>query len=222
LINAIVLNKNCCNFGKKIEMSLPNPTSEIKIKEAATKVFLLKGFDGATTREIARESGLNLALVNYYFRSKEKLFREIFEEMLRLFFQGMTEIFNKPLTLREKINALIDHDYEMFRNNPHLSIFVVSEVHRNPERFFSMIELRSIIDIKFFEEQFQKAIDECIIRQIKAENALMLITSSMQNLFSNKVLIMHLNNMSEEQYDEFVTMQKNITKEMIINYLFKE
>lgn len=48
-------------------------TTEEKIKQAATKVFMEKGFDGTTTRDIATEANINLALLNYYFRNKQKL-----------------------------------------------------------------------------------------------------------------------------------------------------
>jgi AcrR family transcriptional regulator len=209
-------------LAKKREMSVPNPTSEIKIKEAATKVFLSKGFDGATTREIARESGMNLALVNYYFRSKEKLFREIFEEMIHLFFEGMIEIFHQSLTIKEKIIALIEHDYVIFKQHPDLVIFVVSEVHRNPERFFNMIQFKSIIDFNFFDEQFQQAINDGIIRNIRADSILLLITSPIQSLFSNKILIQHISDLTDEQYEEFTFAQKEIHKDMVIKYLFKE
>ena len=41
---------------------------------AAEKVFGSVGFDGATTREIAREAGVNLALIHYYFGNKRALF----------------------------------------------------------------------------------------------------------------------------------------------------
>ena len=51
-----------------------NPSTEEKIKEAARRVFTKKGYAATRTRDIAEESGYNLALINYYFRSKEKLF----------------------------------------------------------------------------------------------------------------------------------------------------
>ena len=52
--------------------------TELKIKEAAKKVFLERGFDGAKLRHIAEEAGTTMAMVNYYFRSKEQLFQSIF------------------------------------------------------------------------------------------------------------------------------------------------
>lgn len=58
-------------------------STEEKIKEAARKLFTQKGFAATRTREIAEEAGINLALLNYYFRSKQKLFDLIMEENFR-------------------------------------------------------------------------------------------------------------------------------------------
>ena len=43
--------------------------------EAALEVFSERGFDGATTRDIAARAATNLGLITYYFDSKEKLWR---------------------------------------------------------------------------------------------------------------------------------------------------
>ena len=41
-------------------------STEQKIKEAAQKVFMKKGYAATRTRDIAEEAGINLALLNYY------------------------------------------------------------------------------------------------------------------------------------------------------------
>ena len=53
-------------------------STEEKILNAAKKVFLTKGMDGARMQDIADEAGINKALLHYYFRSKDKLFEQIF------------------------------------------------------------------------------------------------------------------------------------------------
>jgi AcrR family transcriptional regulator len=45
-----------------------------KIMQAARALFSVKGYEGASVREIAAEAGVNIAAVNYHFTSKEKLF----------------------------------------------------------------------------------------------------------------------------------------------------
>ncbi|MCX6271040.1 MAG: helix-turn-helix domain containing protein, partial [Bacteroidetes bacterium] len=50
-------------------------STEEHILQAARKVFARKGLDGARMQEIADEAGINKALLHYYFRSKDNLFR---------------------------------------------------------------------------------------------------------------------------------------------------
>ena len=51
-----------------------NASAEDRIKEAAKKVFVQKGYAGARMQDIANEAKINKALLHYYFRSKDQLF----------------------------------------------------------------------------------------------------------------------------------------------------
>lgn len=55
-----------------------------RILEAAQTVFHEEGFDGATTREIARRADVNMALIARYFGSKKGLFEEAVLPFLHL------------------------------------------------------------------------------------------------------------------------------------------
>lgn len=56
-------------------------TTREKILAAATEIFAAKGFLRATVREICAKAKVNLALVNYHFESKEKLYEAVVEQM---------------------------------------------------------------------------------------------------------------------------------------------
>lgn len=49
--------------------------------EAASHLFAAKGYAAVGTREIAERAGVNLALIQYYFGSKGKLFIEVVHRM---------------------------------------------------------------------------------------------------------------------------------------------
>jgi AcrR family transcriptional regulator len=55
------------------------------ILDVAERVFADFGFDGASTRTISGEAGVNMAMLNYYFGSKEGLFLAIFERKISSF-----------------------------------------------------------------------------------------------------------------------------------------
>src|SRR3546814_7833693 len=78
-----------------------NISTEEKIKEAARKVFTRKGYAAARTRDIAEEAGINLALLNYYFRSKEKLFHQVMIERMQELFGVLIPVMNDTSTALE-------------------------------------------------------------------------------------------------------------------------
>jgi TetR/AcrR family transcriptional regulator len=98
------------------------------IWDAARKIFLSKGLSGARMQDIADEAGINKALLHYYYRSKEKLFAQIFEKELNGFVHNLESIFTSSLSFFEKIEKLVEHDYETFTQCPELPLFLLNEL----------------------------------------------------------------------------------------------
>ncbi len=83
---------------------------QIQIMEAAEELFAEQGFAGTSVRDIAEEAGVNLAMISYYFGSKEKLMESLFKyrgESIKLQLEIMLE--NKELNSLQKVYALIDN-----------------------------------------------------------------------------------------------------------------
>lgn len=53
---------------------------QIQILTTAERLFSIKGFDGTSVRDIADEAGVNIAMISYYFGSKEKLMEALFAQ----------------------------------------------------------------------------------------------------------------------------------------------
>src|SRR6516162_7868399 len=99
-------------------------STEEKIKEAARKLFTQKGYAMVRTRDIAAEAGINLALLNYYFRSKEKLFDIIMMENFRQFIQGISvNIYDEKTSIEEKIEKVTAAYIDLLTNHPDLPLF---------------------------------------------------------------------------------------------------
>ena len=137
-------------------------STEKKIKEAARKVFLEKGYGQARTRDIADEAGINLALLNYYFRSKEKLFGIIMEESMQQMFGLIVSIVNdKAVSLTEKIDIVVNRYIDSLRENPNLPLFVLSEMQANPHIIMDKTGLTdNMISNNYFYKQIQEQIDK--------------------------------------------------------------
>jgi len=63
-----------------------------KILQAAEKLFVENGFEGTSVRDLAKEASVNLAMISYYFGSKEKLLGAIVEHKSVLFKSILDEI----------------------------------------------------------------------------------------------------------------------------------
>lgn len=115
-------------------------STEEKIKEAARKLFTKKGFAATRTRDIAEEAGINLALLNYYFRSKQKLFDIIMLENFRQFIQGITvKVYDEKATIDEKIGKIATAYIDFLTLNPDLPLFILNELTGNPSKIAEKI-----------------------------------------------------------------------------------
>jgi len=78
------------------------------ILDVAERVFSDLGFDGASTRMISGEAGVNMAMLNYYFGSKEGLFLAIFERKISSFQTLLQNIGNEGISSWEKLEKCIE------------------------------------------------------------------------------------------------------------------
>ncbi len=138
--------------------------TEVRIYEAARKVFLKKGLAGARMQEIADEAGINKALLHYYFRNKEKLFEGIFNEVLLRLSEGVHGIFESEMDVLGKFKELVNIYMDVLLKNRYLPLFVLNEMNYNPERFSEIIREKIAIHLKKFLVQIQKEIDIGSIR----------------------------------------------------------
>ncbi len=121
-------------------------TTEEKIIEAARKVFIQKGYAATRTRDIAEEAGINLALLNYYYRSKEKLFSIIMAEKVNQFFSIIFQVVNNDcLSLDEKIEQAAENYTELLVQNPDISLFVLNEIKSDPDSFKNRHHVQQLI-----------------------------------------------------------------------------
>lgn len=132
-------------------------STEEKIKEAARKVFMQKGFAATRTRDIADESGINLALLNYYFRSKEKLFHEVMSEKIQQFFGVLFPIINDASTrLETKIDLIVANYIDMLSANPDLPLFILSEMKGGPAQINKTLPIEKITKNVSLVKQLQE------------------------------------------------------------------
>ncbi len=183
--------------------------TEDRILQAAEKIFVRDGYDGARMQDIADEAGINKALLHYYFRSKDKLFQQILMQKLQSFLPKILVIVDAEKTVLEKFEAIVDGYLQMLAANPQLPIFVLFSIYRNPSFLEHMPrELFSgLIDF------FKKAIRKGELKKLDPEQLVLSIIGMCIFPFVAKPVASHMLGRSEEEYLDFL---KNRKKEIMI------
>lgn len=108
------------------------PTSfnetEHAILAAALEEFSKHGRQGARMQDIADRAGLNKALLHYYFRSKERLYEEVFTYVFRHFFVRIAAPLQADAPFDQTLRAFIHQYVDLLANNPALPMFMLREV----------------------------------------------------------------------------------------------
>ncbi len=187
-------------------------SAEEKIKTAAFKIFQQKGFAGTRTRDIAEEAGINLALLNYYYRSKEKLFEIIMAESLKQLFSKLVGILNNPTTsLSEKIDTTVNLYIDLLKKNPNIPLFIMSEIQANPDKFRKLVgipdlSIPDVVAVKQIKEQMEIG----GIVDIDPFHIILNMISMTIFPFAAKPLVKILNKKNDEEYDQFIEERRKL------------
>ncbi|MDQ6530213.1 TetR family transcriptional regulator [Flavobacterium sp. LHD-85] len=196
-------------------------STEEKIKTAAKTVFYKKGFAATRTRDIAEEAGLNLALLNYYFRSKAKLFEIIMAETFSGFIGSMKVILDDEKTsLEQKVITIAERYIDFITVEPEIPTFILTEIRNNPEELLKKLPIKEIVNDSVFIKQFQEAVQNKEITEPNPLHFLMNLLGLVVFPFIVKPIIMGSRNLETEQFHAL--MQERKKKIPIwINMMFK-
>jgi TetR/AcrR family transcriptional regulator len=194
--------------------------TEERIKEAARRVFMKKGFKGTTSRDIAKEAGLNVALTNYYFRKKEMLFKIIFMETAHEFLDDIIDILNRPIDLSKKIRLIMERQLDMQMSDPDMFVFFYSEVKNNAKTFISEMGIRKTEFLEKWNTQIKENVKKKIIRKIDPVSALSIVIGYMHFPIIAEPLLNEIEQFTEDSYNAFLHQQMEYAIEMVTNFLF--
>ena len=190
---------------------LPEPNAEAKIKAAARIVFHKKGFAATRTRDIAKEAKMNLALLNYYFKSKEKLFELVMLETLGSFFQAMGMVFNDETTSLEKKVQLVAEKYiDVITAEPEIPLFMMSEVRGHGAAILEKLPVVSVILQSCFIKQYRDAFQQGKITEPNPLHFLMNMLGLVVFPFIASPMIKKIGRLSDRQFDKLMQERKKL------------
>lgn len=193
-------------------------STEEKIKKAALNVFAEKGYDQTKTRDIASSAGVNISTLHYYYRSKDRLFKMVSDEVFAKFNGISDAIFDADISFKQKIKRFVSDYTDFCRANPKLASFIIFESERNPEKVYDNIDFERF-DRKI-ETELKELIDQGIIRPTSFPNFILNLVSLTIFPFLNKHMLHKFNGLTDKDFENLLEERKQIVPNMIIDSLF--
>ena len=195
--------------------------TELKIRDAAKSLFLKKGYSATTTRDIAQESQINLALLNYYFTSKRRLFEIIMFETLYDFLNKMVEVYNdEETTIREKIELASSKYIDMIIAEPLLPTFILNELKNNPTNFLKMPTAKVIMKSQLVS-QYKDGVKKGIYKKVDPIHFITNILSLIVFPFICSPIIMKMEKLNKKDFNKMMNQRKKLIPEWIIQMIKK-
>lgn len=192
---------------------------EKKILESAKELFLQNGYEAVSTTQVAKKAGCNQALVHYYYRTKQKLFKIIFQEEIERMFMRLKEIPQDDISIEDFVSKVIDTQLEFMKENKNAPLFLIGELRNNPEILELLPEnmsqyskeilnrMRAFIKLKQSKGELQAIDVEDLLLDILSLNVFPIMTQS----FFLKVW-----GMQPQEQDIFLERRKEHIKKVIL------
>lgn len=195
--------------------------TEENILKEARKVFMQNGYDGTSMQMIADAAGINKSLLHYYYRSKERLFGQVFSSVFSQFLPRMGEIFMSEASFEDKIHAFVDNYINVFMEHPLIPIFVMQELSKNPENLADLMR-DSGVNPKIVIEKIHEELKAEGIKLKDPRHFLVNLIGLCVFPFAARPLIQNMLFQNDDKaYHQFLEERKKEVPEFIINAIRK-
>lgn len=150
-------------MAKRGGRSFSQKNARERIKVAAEKLFVQKGFAATKIRDITSQAEVNSALLNYYFGSKEKMLEIIIQESLSKFLEVISEHFNtQSMSIHQKLDFFVTRCIDLLIENPDIPLFIINELNNNQKHLnhnkYPKLQ-KTTKSIKLFFEELEQMVN---------------------------------------------------------------
>jgi len=183
----------------------------------AIELFAEKGFEGTSIRDLAAKAEVNVAMVNYYFGSKEKLF-EAMVELKAAYLKGVIEEVSKDNSLTEiqKLDRIVEsYVNKMFSNRLfHRIIHQELMVHQRENIQDSIINIVSPNSLAI-KNLIESGIRKGTFRKVDAP----LVIASIFGTFNQVLLSKKMCNKLLDKNPDYIPYEDSKFKKRLIDHL---
>ncbi len=187
--------------------------TEQVIKDTARKVFFVEGKLHATTQDIADAAGINRPSLHYYFRSKNELIRQVYDEAKGEMVVKANAVLGSDLPFREKVEHFITIFFNYVTGSPYLQSFLINEINcKNP---LLGKNTGTPPEVRKFLSEVEEEMNKGTIRRTSPENFMMNLFALVSYPIIMKPLYTDFFEYSSDDYDRLMTERKTMIMEMI-------
>lgn len=193
-------------------MTTRDTGTEQLIKDTAKRLFFTDGKLHATTQEIADAAGVNRTLVNYYFRSRDILFDQVFNDAQEEFSKTLDDVFESSVPFKQKIKNLITVFIDETSLYPYRQQFIIAEMNRHE---FLNAKKSKARKVQAFLKEIQEEMDAGSIKKMDPKQFTMNLFSLMAYPLITAPLHKVLFGMNDEEYAKLMEERKVLIFETI-------
>lgn len=193
---------------------------EEQILLVAKELFMQNGYEGVSTTQVAKAVGCNQALVHYYYRTKQNLFKIICQQEIQKMLKILVDIPQEDISFENFIEKIIEAQIGFLKNNPDAPFFIIGELRHNSEVLKMMRELFSefgkeiVGKIRMFVEMKQSKGE---LNDVSVEDLLIDIASLDVMSFVGQVLFTQILEMDSQTQEAFLERRKTHIKKLILS-----
>lgn len=193
---------------------------EEQILLVAKELFMQFGYEGVSTTQVAKAVGCNQALVHYYYRTKQNLFKIICQQEIQKMLKILADIPQEDISFEDFIEKIIEAQIGFLKNNPDAPFFIIGELRHNSEVLKMMRELFSefgkeiVGKIRMFVQMKQSKGE---LNDVSVEDLLIDIVSLDVMSFVGQVLFTQILEMDSQTQETFLERRKTHIKKLILS-----
>ena len=160
------------------------------IIKSALSLFSEKGYKGTSVRDIATAANVNVAMINYYFGSKEGLFEKVIEHRASFLKTVFTDLFNNnTLSPIEKVDIIIEKTIERKFSDPGFHHLLHRELSlgrssESGDRISDLL-LQNLVPVKAF---IKNGIDNGDFKKVDIELTITTLVGSIHYLLTSEIM----------------------------------
>lgn len=186
-------------------------TKEEEILQAAEEEFFRNGYEATSTDTIAKRAGVTHAMVNYYFRTKEKLFVQILDNHVYGLLQSLKPLMKADGNVAKVAIEAAKVIFDAFNADRLFPFLVVDTVRKHPEfllRYKETVLSICMESIGMHEQRLKKCISDGVVRECTMDDIYYNVLTLSISPFLDIPMMEDIVGLSPERIDSFLAARR--------------